>query len=253
MSRVARGIALCVADPGKRIVAMKQRTLLGTLKRLANLHARYKKSGVPTETILKHPDFGDLQKRAWEVMENFIWRPGDVIVVVEGTHGEEMRQFIDEFWDELVNEEAIWEKMISGELGGLFSYLGDEYAKRAVMLRPLILPRVLSEELRVCYQEAVHCWVHGLNAAAIILVWSVIEGMLYEALCGNIHDLRNKRVNDWIGAANSRGFLDASSANACRSIYRLRNQATHARSRISGTQAFAAITLLQQVISEMQG
>ncbi|MGA2139752.1 MAG: hypothetical protein ABSH14_12910 [Verrucomicrobiia bacterium] len=227
---------------------MKRRPLLSRLQRLASPYARDKKRGVPRGTLLNHPDFNDFQERAWEIMENFIWRPGDVIVVGKGTLAEEMRQFIGEFWDEAVNRNVIWEKMTSGELGGLFSYLGDEYAKRAVRLKPLVLPRGLSEELRVYYQEAIQCWVHGLNAAAIILLGSVIEEVLCVVLDGSAPNLRRKRIGELIAMANSKRLLNGNTTNTLRLIYHLRNRATHERSGISETQVFDAIMSVQQVI-----
>lgn len=186
-------------------------------------------------------------------MENFVWQPGAIIEVQDSTLGEKTRLFINEFWDELVDADVIWEKMISGELGGLFSFLGDEYAKRAVRLRPLVLPRRLSEELRVYYQQAIGCWVHGLNAAAIILVWSVIEGVLYQSLHRDDPELRRKRIWRWIAAAKSKRLLDEDSAGEVWEIYRLRNKAVHEQSDITEGEVLDAIFTLQRAIWKVSG
>ncbi len=234
------------------------------MARLVHHYNNLKAKGFTQEQILRHPDFKQFQKYAWDVMDYLVWNPGSLVCTDDHEFLRDAREFMDNFWDEVVDEDSIWDEMMAGGFNGLAGALTERYAARASTLKPIFIAVDPGREFSICFQEAMHAWVHGLDKACVILCWTVLESVLQDRLTKL--DLRSiytemrgtdprtwkKRARkEWIRAARERRLLNAIEAGFAKDVMKLRDAAVHEQVSIHKAEAHFALLKTRHLVERL--
>jgi len=120
----------------------------------------------------------------YSIIDRLLWSPGQLVTSDKNSDTEWLEIVVNAVWDDL-SENEIFDELHSGGYSGLLSFQMDTFSKRVKMLKPTFINKKASinKEFRTFYQEAMKCWLYGLNNAAIMLSHSILEDNIRNQLC----------------------------------------------------------------------
>jgi hypothetical protein len=206
-----------------------------------------------------------------EIVDRLLSKPGGFIVIKDRILREKAESAIDQIWrDEIETDEELWRKVIFGiETDddtfneGIGTLMADGYARRARHLKPTVISIDLPTEVSTYLDESMAAWLHGLNCAALILSWTVVENTIKEALLKKDRALvfvqdqksstgfREKKAKELISTAVGIQLLSQEEANRTHHIRNLRNSAAHEGRKISSESSLEAIMQTKQLVERL--
>lgn len=133
-------------------------------------------------------------KLAEDLIEILVWRPGGIFKINSKENIDKFRIAVDlllqgQSWEDLYNE------LISGGYGGLMLEEMDLYARRFVKLRPIFISNEPGDsEFDFYYNEAMKCWLHGLDNSSIVIITALLE----KTLSSFLDDLNRNEISKLI-------------------------------------------------------
>jgi hypothetical protein len=213
----------------------------------------------------------NIQRTAMEIVDRLLSKPGGFIVIQDKALREKAQSVIDQIWrDEIQTDEELWRKVIFGiETDddtfneGIGTVMADGYARRARHLKPTVIPKDLPIEVSSYLDESMAAWLHGLNCAALILSWTVVENVIKDALLKrdsalvSVQDrnsrsgFREKKATELISTAVGINLLTQEEANCAHGIRNLRNSAAHEGQEISSELSLDAIIQTKRLVERL--
>lgn len=122
-----------------------------------------------------------LNQLVYEIMDFMIDNPGTLVYVEDKSKRKFYETVINFTWG-IVDSGQIIDRLFSTQ-NKLDELIGD-YSDRAQKIKPIIIHvNPDCTEYTVYLEEAMSAWMYGLNNAAIILCFSVLENILRDKLC----------------------------------------------------------------------
>jgi hypothetical protein len=144
---------------------------------------------------------------------------------------------------------------------GRAAIIASDYMNKARRLRPSLVSIEPKEEISAYFQSAMQCWLFGLNTAALILCWSVIEYLLTEAFKKKGLSLtkekgKYKSEAEIINEASDNLILDSDTKRMAHDVRELRRLAVHHISQYHGrnigeTETFNVIMNTKKIIDKL--
>ena len=124
-------------------------------------------------------EFNDICKN---LIEYLITNPG-WLIFVEDKEKIKAYRFGAEKLFELYTSEELYEEIMGEGFGGLMFDELDNYVYRAKKLSPTFISvRPDNKEFYSYYDEAMRCWLYGLNNSSIIITASLLENLLKDEI-----------------------------------------------------------------------
>lgn len=116
------------------------------------------------------------------IKEQVVSFPGRLIYEENPKKLKKNQAGIDLLW-KTIDEDEIFDEIISGGYAGLLAHSMGDYAARAKKLKPTFISvNPIDKDFPVFFEEAMNCWLYGSNRASIILCFSILEDLLKEKL-----------------------------------------------------------------------
>ncbi len=213
----------------------------------------------------------NIQRTAMQIVDHLLTKPGGFIVIQDKELRDKAQLKIDQIWrDEIQTDEELWQKVIFGVETdddvldeGIGTLMASEYARRVRRLKPTVISRYLPVEISSYLHESIGAWLRGLNCAALILSWTVVENVIKEALLkidpalvfvqdqNSRRGFRERRASELISAAVSIRLLSQEDADGAHHIRSLRNSAAHDGKEISEESSLDAIVQTKQLVEQL--
>src|SRR4030042_2091055 len=149
--------------------------LVQFIKGLVDLHKNYKKENITPVSFVKYSE--EAIDYAKEIIGHLMWKPGTLIYFEDSYLMEEAKSAIDSLWEDM-NYEDLSNEMFSGGYGGLLVSIIGDYIERGMKLKPTFVSVKPDDIVSVYFQNAMECWLYGINSATLILCCSIIENLL---------------------------------------------------------------------------
>lgn len=202
-----------------------------------------------------------------DLFEGLISNPGGLIFIEE-TERIDAYKFSIERLFELHSYEEIYDDLVQGGYNGLMFEEMDNYAYRAQQLRPtLISVKPENKEFYTYYDEAMKCWLYGLNNSSIIIIATLLESTLKNKLKNigqnelqvmrkQIRSEKKQKRNqidfeDFIDIAKVQGFLSNISKISSHRLRKKRNNIVHNRLEISSDEALELINSTKNIFEDV--
>ncbi|MHB2154376.1 DUF4145 domain-containing protein [Calditrichota bacterium GD2] len=216
---------------------------------------------------LKEIDEYEFNKVTKELIEFLITNPGGFIFIDDKDKIKAYKFAVKRLY-ELYSPEEITDEILEGGFGGLMLDAIDDYAYRATKLRPIFLTfRPENKEFYIYYNEAMNCWLHGLNNSSIIIISSLIENILKEILIKlpendvikvikiikEDEDIKRIEANffDLINFAEKKGFISITSKENLHKLRNIRNAIVHKGITLDSDEALMHLENTKDVIEEL--
>ena len=203
-----------------------------------------------------------------EITEELIWRPGRLLYYEDSGKSEAAKTILKLLWP-IIDGPEIFDEMTGGEYTSILVNIMGDYTDRIEMLKPTLISIPPDPELFVYYEEAMKCWLFGLNNSSIILCGSLLETVLKQKLrdlnvdlvCEVVFRNDRKYVNDFgldklIKNAQDQFLLFENEANNAHDIKRLRNKVVHKLRTLDSKKTFEAIgktkVLVENLLSKKE-
>ena len=204
------------------------------------------------------------QRLEAQILDHILRHPGKFICIPEARKRTAAQEVVETLWKEEVDDNDEFYRLIHygvpyggnspGRCDSISDGLGTTYHLRVRQLKPTFVSNNLPADVRCCFEQAMEAWVRGLDSAALILCWSVLESLMKERLLNIDTDLvyqsaapgsRCRKLRPWpeiIKSAKNLGILNAEGAAAADDICKTRNNAVHELKDVTEDQSFRAIT-----------
>jgi len=180
-----------------------------------------------------------------ELMEN----PGQLVHFEDEKTREVAAAAVVKLWSQVDTDDFYW-KIMDGDVG---ANLVGTYVERAKKLRPTFVSVEPTSEIRRYYSEAVTAWLYGLDCAALILCWSLIESMTRHALRAKKKDVEPGpgKLERLLFAAKDIGALTDQGHRDADTVRKLRNYALHRLRPVTAEECYDAILGTRRVIEDL--
>ena len=192
------------------------------------------------------------------IQKELIYNPGTLIYFEDELEIDSVKGVVDWVWQNL-NPQVAFEEMTGGEYTDLLVHTMGEYVDRAKMLKPtFISTNPANNDFQVYYEEAMHCWLFGLDRAALILCSSIVESLIKQKVSEINEEYlyqeengkgrrREKTFKQLIEMVKFLKLINSSQANAMHDIRRSRNQAVHSLETISEKETHSKIMQTKEI------
>ncbi|HUJ10705.1 MAG TPA: DUF4145 domain-containing protein [Verrucomicrobiae bacterium] len=210
-------------------------------------------------------DASRLHQIAMHMVDRLLWKPGHLVFIPSVTQCKEAELRIDQVWrDEIQHDEELWQKVLYGveidDVGyhGVGSDIAFVYAERLRRWKPIVISVNPPTEIRRYFEESVAAWLRGLDCAAIILCWAVVETLMKKALLRidgalvfDRHDGRECNAARLINNARAAELLSPQEAEAAHHVRELRNNAVHQLQDVDAGSSFRGIIETKQLVERL--
>jgi hypothetical protein len=200
-----------------------------------------------------------------DLFESLIYNPGGLIFV-ENTDRIDAYKFAIDRLFELYSREEIWEELSQGGFGGLIFEEMDNYADRVKKLKPTFIsikPEI--KEFYTYYNEAMRCWLYGLNNSSIIIISSLLENLIKD----KIEELNPEEVLEIIKSSDNKykgiginfeklidiaeykNFISTDNKDAAHNLRKTRNKIVHTGRMIDTNKSLELIEKTKNIIEEL--
>lgn len=188
-----------------------------------------------------------MRELAERILDHLVWNPGVLIHFSDSQKMRDAQQAVDHLWrEEVETDEDLYHKILygipQGNLG-IGAELTFTYAERLKRLKPTFIAVKPPPEVASYFEEAMAAWLRGLDRAALILCWSVLDNILKEKLPA----VKTCKIE----AASEAGILDETNAKRADEIRKLRNDAVHNGKHIAGEVSRRSILITKQIIEKL--
>ncbi|MHA1395942.1 MAG: DUF4145 domain-containing protein [Promethearchaeota archaeon] len=216
---------------------------------------------------LKEIDAKEFEQITRELMEFLITNPGGFIFIDDKDKIRAYKFAVQRLY-ELYSPEEIIDEILEGGFGGLLLDSIDDYAYRATKLKPLFLTfKPENKEFYTYYNEAMNCWLHGLNNSSIIIISSLIENILKEKILELPEkdiikivkiikeDEEIKRIEasffDLIDLAKEKKLISESDRNILHELRTTRNKIVHSGYSLKSDESLILVEKTKEVIERL--
>lgn len=199
---------------------------------------------------------------AAEIVTELIERPGQLICIVDPDLIRKAETAINIIWSN-VDEEELFNEFYFGKVvdnvhhESRASMIAGDYLDRAKKLRPFLVSVKPNDEISAYFENAVECWLFGINSASLILCCAAMEGLMVDRL-SNINrtlackeDGKTRGLFELIDNAARSGILDDSTKQMAHGIRELRRESVHRLRNVDNTEAFNAIMNTKKIIEKL--
>ncbi|MBI5665222.1 MAG: hypothetical protein HZC49_09115 [Nitrospirae bacterium] len=199
---------------------------------------------------------------ASEIITELLERPGQLVYIAYPDFIRKAEDAINIIWGN-VDDDELFQEIFYGKIHGesRAAIIADDYMKRAKKLRPTFLTKKPKEAISAYFQNAMECWLFGINTAALILCCSVIESLLTDAFeeKGLSLTKENGRPKGFLALtyeANKESIIDGNIKEMADDINELRRLAVHHISEyhtenIGETETYNAIMKTKKIIEKL--
>jgi len=216
---------------------------------------------------LKESESEELNKISKKLIEFLITNPGGLIFIENKEKINALKFAVKKLF-ELYPPDEIYEEILEGGFGGLMFDELDAYAYRVKKLMPTFLSkRPENDEFFVYYNEAMRCWLYGLNNSSIIIVTSLLENILKDMLKNFSQkellkiieiiradeEYRRVQINfeNLIDIAEYKGILSNKSKNSSHDLRKIRNKIVHKGYNIDSDKSLELLTNTKEILEEL--
>ncbi len=229
-----------------------QTPIEGLIDELIRIHrewdAEAERGAASAENLAK------MQTIAAQILDFIIWNPGSPVFYDDPEKLSEAEHVIEWLWESVDAE--MFDKVLNGVEDGdtFYSSIGVElvgtYSDRVKGLRPIFISVDFPSEVKRYYREAMKAWVRGLDCAALILCWSVLDEVIRQRLvpkltAGSFKSFgtigTQEKEPDIIKKAEEFDVLDKGKGKKARGIRHLRNAILHERESVTREVCYEAI------------
>ncbi len=230
------------------------------IKGLIDLHKKYKTENITPESFVKYSE--ETRDYAKEIVEHLMWKPGTLICFEDTDLMRDATSAIDSLYEDM-NYKELSDEMFSGGYGGLLVNIIGDYIDRAMKLKPTLVSVRPNEVVSAYFQNAMECWLYGINSASVILCCSIVENLLkqrYPTLqykSDNIFkDFKylkdfERTLEEFIDEVAKKGFIDENTRKMAQGIRILRNSTVHKLKQITSDEAYNAIMNTKKIIEQL--
>ena len=221
-------------------------------------------SGSAKLTKSESDEFNKISK---DVIEFLITKPGGLIFI-ENKKRIKACKFAVEKVLELHTSDELYDEVLEGGFNGLMFDELDTYTSRVRRLRPTFLSITPdNKEFYTYYDEAMRCWLYGLNNSSIIIIATLLENILKERLSDFNQkeiikileiiraDEKFKRVeinfDVLIDIAEYKGWLSEENKLSAHRLRKKRNKIVHNGLNISSNEAIDLINKTKNIFEEL--
>ena len=196
---------------------------------------------------LSKGDYVEYKERVEEIITMLLDNPGKLIYIEDPELKKEALKEVKIIWAN-TEWDNLFDRMV--EEGTMVAIIG-EYVDRAKRLYPTFIDQKIDNRTSVYFQNAIESWLFGLNDAAVILCWSVIEFILKENY--PLHRNQTKDMKEFIDAVTNDGHIDNNLAEKMHRIRKSRNFIVHHRNRrtVSSDDVFSMIRDTKEIIESI--
>jgi len=185
-----------------------------------------------------------------EIFEELIRNPGGIIYI-ETKEKKDVYKLGVERLLEIYSKEQILDEILSGGYDGIVFDGVDKYAERAKELIPTFINiEPSNKEFHVLYNEAMKCWLYGLENSAVILSLTLLENTL-KGKGGKDKDSSNKNLCNLIKKFESDGILSKIGAEKAHEIRKVRNKIVHHGLNVASSEALRLVRSTKDILEEI--
>lgn len=217
----------------------------------------------------KHPSESEKEKLetlskefSRQTLENIFHSPGKFFVNNSGIHSKSVEKYVGIFWEDYTFNE-IYEEMTSGVLNAHFWSTSIDYYDRLKDIKPTIISKRPKDidKIEHIYSEALICYGHGLNKAAIALSAAAIEKSLRSVMMEKdersikyFDQKRGRWMDKGFGALiftesrDNMGILSDEMSAEAKKLNRSRNKIMHESKTISAKETLMNIERAKNIL-----
>ena len=238
---------------------MNKQPIQDDINELGNLYAELFKN--PNKFVLNEEKKERANKLIEEIIEYLIWFPGALFYNENEKLNKKYKIVVDLAWEN-VDSGEIFDKIAFGGYSGVMGDFMDTFSKRVKKLKPTFISiNPNSRDFGIYYEEAMKAWVYGLDSAALILSYSILEDTLRNRLClmnseyalklvdpHNLKSVQQFGMKKLIEFTRKEKILSFKQLKDLENIQKKRNDAVHNLYSIPGDEVYDVIMKTKDIV-----